>query len=179
MPSWAFFNPSITSTAEADWKASLSPSESLSTCFCRTTATVLSNAVFLGGTGAGGVGWMGVGPEGAGLVGCLEGAGLASLGVIFLQPSGDIRNFLNLLTRACDATLLGTLVSGAKGISTAAWVEVELEGAGLGSLDDVSRRLGEGTRGLFRLLITSSAPRGMLSQPGVAAEPGNKVILVL
>ena len=107
---------------------------------------------------------MGVDPEEAGLDVCLVGVGLASLGDIFLQLSGDTRNFRTLLTRACDTTFLGMLVSGVRGVSTVAWVEVELEGAGLGSLDDVSHRLGEGTRGPFRLLIASSTPGGMLSQ---------------
>lgn len=109
MPPRAFFNSSITFMAEAHWKADLSSSESLSTCFCSISATAFSNALFLGGGS-------------------------------------------------------GTTLRSAKGTSTIARAMVELEGAGLCSLDGLPRRVYGCTRDLPRLFIASSAAGGMASQ---------------
>ena len=96
-------SPSFSMTPVADWKAALSPSESLLICFCSAMATAFSNASFL------------VSPETAGGWGFKDWSPAAHAGlpmlviplrVLALSPIGD-----------SDETLPGTLFSG-----TSVWV---------------------------------------------------------
>ena len=137
-PCWASLNFSITSTPEADWKAALSSFERL-TCLCSITSTALSNAIFFDDTGFSDcTPAVCTAPESA--PGCPD----IVLLVVFVGVPDNA-----LLTRA-------------KVVSTAVELEAGLEGVGLGSLDDLSRRLNNG--GFKYFLIFSSFPEGMLSQ---------------